>query len=218
MASEDFFMQEQVVQTSQFPIAAEGKKSKPAGGKLLMSFTQGNFPIVALLAAGLLCVYLLSLRGGPTTASAKQQDAEKKVDSALTVLRGLGNSDKTAQKAKTIVEAFYFETRQRQVPITYLATNPFAFKVPAETQALPLNTQDSRSKASEDSSGDKASDAVKQLRLQSVLKGPTESVAMVSNNLLTEGQLINGWTVKKIESNRVILERQNQVHVLEMPR
>jgi len=56
---------------------------------------------------------------------------------------------------------------------------------------------------------------VRKLRLQSVLVG-RQTAAMVSNNLLTTGQTINGWTVSRIEPREVELTWKDQKYVLEL--
>ncbi|HOF19416.1 MAG TPA: hypothetical protein PK082_10945, partial [Phycisphaerae bacterium] len=61
---------------------------------------------------------------------------------------------------------------------------------------------------------EQALDAVRQLTLQSVLVGTHGATAMVSNNLLTEGQTISGWKVEKIRPDEVVLTWKNQKHVL----
>jgi hypothetical protein len=70
-----------------------------------------------------------------------------------------------------------------------------------------------------DLGGPAALAAVKGFKLQSVLMGanPSDNLAMVSNNLLAVGQEIAGWTVRKIEPQRVTLSWRDQEHVLEMP-
>jgi hypothetical protein len=196
------------------PVAVE-----QAGGAL-RAFKQGNMPLVVLFAAGIVCVYLLSLRQGPARASAQQQADEMRVESALVQLRVRADGTKTpAGSAAAMVETFYYETRQRQIPPDQLVGNPFEFKLPRNESPKPVATPPT---GSEEPLGDvtrfgDALAAVKQLRLQSVLSGPYGATAMISNNLLTEGQVICGWTVSKIQPQSVILMWKDQTYELKMP-
>jgi len=49
-----------------------------------------------------------------------------------------------------------------------------------------------------------------------VLSGSSGRFATISNNLLTEGQTISGWTVSKIIPGEVVLTWRDQTHVLKM--
>ena len=203
--------------------------SQPAGPatlsalkvKVISALKQGNLLLVALVLAGLGGVYLLSLRGGPAAASAQQVEDEMKVDAALTGLKYAPAGGLSSQKSQTIVEMFYHEARQKQVPASSLVTNPFVFKIPGQSAATSLSPDsDQPVRVEPDMSGPSALAAVKGLKLQSVLMGSSDRdhLAMVSNNLLAVGQEINGWTVKKIESQRVTLTWRDQQYVLDMPR
>lgn len=189
------------------------------GHRAVMALKQGNLLLVALMLAGLAGVYLLSLRGGPATASAEQVEDEMRVDAALVSLKHMPTGGLGSQKSQTIVEMFHHQARQKQVPAGELVSNPFVYKLPGvEQTSSPEPDQKIRVEA--DLSGPAALAAVKQLKLQSVLMGsrPSENLAMISNNLLAVGQDIGGWTVRKIESNRVSLSWREQEYVLEMPR
>jgi hypothetical protein len=58
--------------------------------------------------------------------------------------------------------------------------------------------------------------AAKTLTLQSVLTGASGATAVISNNLLAEGQTIRGWTISKILSKEVLLTWKEQTFVLKM--
>ena len=177
----------------------------------------GNLLLVGLFAAGIACVYFLSLRGGPTKASAEQVAAESKVDIALQQLdlvAGAGERD----KAQAVVDAFYYEAKQRQIPLADLKRNAFVFEPAGRTGISRANPADPSFKRPDPSAvaQSEALDAVRRLRLQSVMAGPRGATAMVSNNLLAEGQSINGWTVVKIKPTEVVLQWNDQQYVLKM--
>jgi len=203
--------------------SADADQSSPSGPKLTMPklpLSKENALLAGLFVAGMIAVYLLGLRGGPAEASASQRAAERQVDSALQQLdRMLPDAAPGRSKAKQVVDTFYYEARQRQIPIEQLSGNPFVFTLPAP-RAEPLRTTrteatDLRTQPEDDVD---VSQAVKNLRLQSVLMGTHGATAMISNNMLTEGQEIQGWTVKTILPREVILTWKDRQYVLSMPK
>ena len=195
-----------------------------AGANLLArlgAWKQGNVLLAVLFVAGIGCVYLLSLRNGPARASAQQKDEELKVETALTQIRVRSAQPPAGRAANTnvLVDTFYYETRQRQIPAEELPDNPFEFTLPAAKQSLPVSvpSEEGESNAVGAKRLSEALDAVQQLKLQSVLAGTGGATAMISNNLLTEGQSIAGWTITKIEGRQVMLTWGDQTYTLKMP-
>ncbi|MFA6133125.1 MAG: hypothetical protein WC869_03795 [Phycisphaerae bacterium] len=186
----------------------------------LRRLKQGNLLLVLLFGSGLACVYLMSLRNGPATASAQQQDNDAQVTTVLTELKaGAAKRAQPTPKALAVVDTFYYQTRQRQIPPEQLAGNPFEFKQRKSDQPAPVaaaQTENEETAAGELRQSD-ALAAVKQLRLQSVLTGPRGNTAMISNNLLSEGQVIQGWSVAKIMPREVTLTWKDQTFQLKMP-
>ena len=192
----------------------------PAPMRRRLPWGSGNMVLAILFAAGIAMVYTMSLRTGPAPASAAVAKTELTVETTLTQLTGLAASPNgKSQSAKDIVAGFYLEARQRQIPISSLRGNPFVFRRPAPASPQLLTATDSPLAQSDEPSLDTraAMDAIKQLRLQSVLVGAQgRSTALISNNLLSEGQQIAGWTVSSIASKQVVLTWQDQTHVLKM--
>jgi hypothetical protein len=188
-------------------------------GSTLRAFKQGNLPLVVLFAAGLACVYILSLRHGPAKASAQQQADEIRVESALAQLRGLSGESKTKPRtAAALVNTFHYETKQRQIPMDQMKGNPFECKfMRAEPVQLGAAAAESDKSPADTARYEEAMAAVKQLRLQSILVGSQGATAMISGNLLTEGQVIRGWTVSKIQPRSVTLTWKDETYELKMP-
>jgi len=111
------------------------------------------------------------------------------------------------------VDTFYYEASQRQVPIAQLGRNAFVYGParPALPGGGPAGQGDGAAASA-------YMGAVANLQLQSVLSGPHGNKAMISNNVLSEGQAIEGWTVKRIASQEVILAREEVEYVLRMAR
>ncbi|HUU60718.1 MAG TPA: hypothetical protein VMZ50_14450, partial [Phycisphaerae bacterium] len=160
------------------------------------------------------------LRGGPAAASAEQRLADAKVDSALLLYnRSAGGSAGPRSASPSIVDRFYYDAEQRQVPPGDLQANPFLFKAPPKTPASDV-MQEAQSKAPAAAPSGEwkgALSAAQGLKLQSVLSGSHGNVAMISNNLLTEGQTIRGWTVNRIDPKAVTLSWKNRKFILRMP-
>jgi hypothetical protein len=190
----------------------------PVGGKLKLHRAAGtNLALALLFAAAFGGLYLLSVHGGPSAASAAQQQAEMRVDSAIVQLNTM-TSSAVRSRAKDLIASFHYDASQRQVPVGQLNRNPFEFRLGAPSPGP--QTQASSPAAATDSGDARAAAgalrAVGGLRLQSVLTGGAGATAMISSNLLTVGQQIEGWTVERIESRQVVLRWRDQVHVLRM--
>lgn len=201
------------------PEEIEAAPTKPSGASgrrrslPKLSLLNGNLGLLAMFAAGIGAIYLLSLRTGPASASAETKSAELQVDDALT---RLSKGDPNTVKASTVVSTFYLQARQRQIPPEHLMQNPFVFRMPAQAPVMAAKVDKPVVETPPDELV--AMDEVRNLRLQSVMQGASGATAMISNNLLTEGQKIRGWTVKKIESDQVVVTFQEHEHVLKLPR
>jgi len=194
----------------------DGQAIAPATPRRRSSALGGaNLLLAALFAAGIGGVYLLSLRQGPAEASAQERQTEVQVDSALARLSAGSVSQ---AKARTLVDAFYYQASQRQIPVEELWGNPFQYTPPRrpEPTTKPAETKPAHPKPGEKPTGPDPLAEARKLSLQSVLRGKDGSKAMISNNLLGEGQMIRGWTVQTIEPRKVIMAREGKTYILKM--
>ena len=199
-------------------VAAEGKVRPEAAGRKFPAISRGNLMLGGLFLAGIAGVYLLSLRNSPANASAEESTAEAQVDSALSMLSKARPSSPDRQNAPDIVNSFYYAAVQRQIPLDRLKGNPFVFR-PPHGVAPTTKPVEAKSAPVEDEGAKELSEAmvaVRDLRLQSVLIGKSGATAIISNNLLSEGQTIQGWTVSKIQAREVLLMWKDQKFVLKM--
>jgi hypothetical protein len=185
--------------------------------------TRGNLLLGGLFALGILGIWLLHFRTGPAQASAAVLANESRMDTFLQTLNQIRASSKdAASDGAAVVHTFYYESRQRQVPIAQLRANPFCFVLPAPPppQAPALSPQAPASApAGPDDDAAAFTQAMKaagELTLQSVLTGSAGATAMISNNLLTVGQKIAGWTVLDIQPRQVLLEWKGHRQTLTM--
>ena len=185
----------------------------------LQQLRGGNLLIVAIFAASLIGLYIYSLSRGPKKASAQEKLVEALVDSAILTLRALSQKGPRNSSANDVVKTFYYEAEQRQVPHDKLAGNPFVFTPLKPTEPVRLEPVEVEKPKVSDSVQKEVSSAlaeVRKLKLQSVMLGSKSTIAVISNNLLSVGQDINGWTVVSIEPRKVVLTWKDQKHVLEL--
>ena len=188
-----------------------------AGAKL-PALTKSSVMLGIMFIGGVLGVYLIGLRVSPQMVSAEELIADQEVESVLlqyhTSLRSAGNLRK---RETAILDTFYYEAGNRQIPLDALQGNPFVFRASAFMPVAEGNKDNAASTATSSRSLDDMA-VVKQLKLQSVMMSGKQSAVIISNNLLTEGQTIRGWIVLKISPHHVELRRKDKTYILEMPR
>jgi len=190
----------------------------PAAVKGNPFLTRGSLALLGMYAAGFLALYVLGLRSGPKVALGEQNLVYAKVDAALNLMDAQPSAGELTRRtdATAIVKDFYTAAKQRQVDRTRLAGNPFIFrqKKPEKVAIEIVKEVAPKDKAPAELKAAMA--AVKTLRLQSVLVG-RRTAALVSNNLITTGQTVKGWTVLRIGPREVELTWKDQKYVLELP-
>lgn len=206
-------------------LAAQAPSPEPSTHKSVYAthMTRTNIVLVVLFVAGVATVYALSLHKGPAEASAREKLMESTVDSAILRLKqtpapGPGRLP-DAVATRDLLRNFAGQIIRWQVPLSKLPKNPFVFvrPTPAVAQVVEVPPEPARpEKTPEQITYEQAMIRLKQLHLQSVMMGSEAGVAIISNNLLTVGQQIDGFTVKRIDRQAVVLTWQGQEFVLKM--
>jgi len=189
----------------------------PASRRKALPVTKGNLLLAGLFALGLVAVYVLRLQSGPQKASAQMTEAEQKVQVAIDLIKAPKGA--LAADAKGVVDTFYYEATQRQVPVSQLSKNPFVFVRPEPQTPKAVAREQAPDAPREQPAAQEAADALKAaqaMHLQSVLESPRGAAAMIDNNVLTEGQMIQGWKIVKIGSSQVVLQWREETFVLKM--
>ena len=184
----------------------DATRGLPAGKKHMLV-------IGAMVVATIVCVFALS-RGaqGPGAADAKQALIEQQVETAVKALGTVGKEDGTpAVRGADVAKSFYYQAAERQVPIASLKSNPFIYTSPVAKPVSPTQAATKPEPVAEVEPS-----PAQKLTLQSVLVGSQAPAAMISNNLLTRGQQIYGWTLVEINTRSVVLERKGTTYVLTM--
>lgn len=198
------------------PISSGRSRPSPS---LKLSVSPMSLVLAGLFASGILGLYLLSLKSGPQTASAEEQTIEAKVDAALQQMDAM-LIDLEQDETAAVVDTFYYEASQRQVPLDQLPGNPFIYVTPnvrGDKTSREAGTNEVSSKMEIRQELSDALANARMLSLQSVLSSSHGATAIISNNLLTKGQVIQGWTVSRIEPKQVVLTWKDQKYILEMP-
>jgi hypothetical protein len=197
--------------------AAKGGSNSPYRRQML----RGNVLLVALFVAGAGLVYGLSLRKGPAQASAAEQTTEAQVDSVIGRLtQAPASGDGTGSPTQRLLKGFYDRVTDRQVPLDKLHKNPFVLDRQApDPVAATVAIVNPAAPAPEPGKGsrEQAMAALANLHLQSVMTGRSGQLALISNNLLGVGQKIEGFTVKSIDPQSVILVWEDREFELRMP-
>ncbi len=200
------------------PTTPSGPGKRPAahkGPKLPISTV--NFLMIGLYGTGILGVYLLSLRTGPEEASAEEQATTAKVEVLLNMDRD-ANAQPKLDETASVVDTFYYEAEQRQIPLRLLVGNPFLYVPPGIGDPNEEDPNVSVRRTDKEKERERMMEVARSLQLQSVLSKGERAMAIISGNLVAEGQSINGWTVKSIQSKEVFLEWKDEKFVLKMPR
>lgn len=186
--------------------------------------TRANIVLAVLFVGGAATVYALSLRKGPAEASAEQKLIESSVDSAILRLKyapARGSNALNARNvARDLLSSFSDRIVKSQVPLDKLDKNPFKFAPLARRASPPITEPQPQpkqpAKTPEQITYEQAMERLSRLRLQSVMMDSSGSAAIISNNLLTVGQQMEGFTVKRIGPKSVVLTWGGQEFVLKM--
>lgn len=204
------------------PLTEGADRPRPPASRYRIEMRRANIVLAAMLVLAGGAVYALAVRHGPSPASAGQQTVETQVDMAILRLNEtpVAGVPQAGRISRELLQNFYKEISNRQVPLKDLKKNPFVFVpvVPPPT-LLTAVKQEAASPPSETPRKDSREEmmqALKKLHLQSVMMGRGGGTAIISNNLLTVGQSIDGFTVKSIAPNAVVLTWDGEEFELKM--
>ncbi len=200
---------------------SNGAAAAPKVKKRKRQLPPATFLLAGLFGAGIVFLYLLSLNVGPKIASEEEKTVEAKVDAALLQLGAASSQQGQDSETAALINTFYYEAKQRQIPLEQLASNPFIYQPPGlhlEGKTLVDPTQANTTTSNQKIRKEEMLQAARSLKLQSVLMSEKSPKALISNNLVTEGQTINGWMVKSIDTRQVELIWKDETYVVTMPR
>lgn len=189
--------------------------------KGLSPILRDNILLLLLFVGGVGGVFVLSLHKYPPLVNQDQKKVEAQVDAAILRLNAADPSVMAGQRSQKLLEEFYKQSNATQIPLADLKKNPYIF-APARPAGLVTaaggdKPADDPAQKAREQSLEKANEAFRQMRLQSVMMGRGEATAIISNNLLTVGQPFQGFTVKSITARSVVLTWHEREFVLSMP-
>jgi hypothetical protein len=179
--------------------------------------SRNNLVLAGLFLGGIVVIAVLHLKAGPRSAVAASTANDTQMDTLLATLTQVKNDCRSATSS-SVIHQFYFEAKQRQVPPDQLASNPFRMILP-QAPPPPAELQGPPKVAAPDPEVlalAEALDNIRDLTLQSVLTGSAGATAIVSNEVLTVGQNVRGWTVVEIAPRQVVLQWKSHRHIMTM--
>jgi hypothetical protein len=194
-------------------LAAPAAMSRKKPGVL----SRNNLVLAGLFLGGIAVIAVLHFKAGPQTAAAASTANDTQMDTLLASLTQVKNDCRSAASS-SVIHQFYFEAKQRQVPPEQLTGNPFRMVLPQAPPA-PAELQGPPQAAAPDPEVlalAEALDNIRDLTLQSVLTGSSGATAIVSNEVLTVGQNVRGWTVVEIAPKQVVLQWKSHRHIMTM--
>lgn len=175
-----------------------------------------------MFLGGLTWVFFASRQFTPVTLSEEEQRNQAIIEAGLKDMMKVTTGKETSRrKMRRMIRSIYFEAKNRQIPIDELKRNPFVFEAaqaqapkpePVQPRPAPRPREPEPVKSPEPAA---QAPPLEGIRLQSVLLGNPAS-AMISGNMVNEGQTLRGWKVEKILRDRVILRWNDQQYILRM--
>jgi hypothetical protein len=187
----------------------EGEK-KPTSQSTLLLF--------GLILVGAGVVYFMYLRGGPDAATAAANAEAEQAKQTISQFLDGGEKNMIAMQqmlkdTEKVVGQFRQYPSMKQVPLESLQNNPFQFKAPKETDPNAAAVA-ARKKQEEERKA--ILKKVEELSLQTVIASGTRKACMINGTLFQEGQVVEGFTIDKIEAGGVIVKNGAYRFVLKM--
>lgn len=191
---------------SRNPQAAEG----PGAQEYLtvaanrQSLRRSTILVAILVAIGLVCLLFMIRKSQPQAASAKQSGGdEKKIEAAISRLTGVRSE--MVDRMDEIVKKFYEFSDVFQVKVSELAKNPF--QVEGGVKAVPgvaAVPEDPQAQA-EQVRREKMQQQAATLRLLSIMRSDIGHSCMINDEILRQGDIIEGFVISQIGNNFVEL-------------
>ena len=165
--------------------------------------------LMFVLALG--AMYLLGMNTSLAEASPEQQATDQKIELALAKMNSTADALKANAKEKKLInDTLNYRVTDRHIPQKLLSGNPFIYKL---DWASP-RAESGNGSSGQDDSNSYANAAVGRMVIQSILAGDAGGIAVINERVVHVGDQINGWTIKAINGESVILKFKNQTRTL----
>ncbi|MGE5296414.1 MAG: hypothetical protein ACM3VT_16465 [Solirubrobacterales bacterium] len=166
---------------------------------------RSTITVAILVAIGLVCLLFMIRKSQPQAAAAKQAaNDETKIEAAISRITGVRSE--MADRMDAIVKKFYEFSDVFQVKVNELAKNPF------EVEGGVLKGLKGQAVVSEDPQvqaelirRQKMQEKAGTLKLLSIMRSDAGNSCMINDQILQQGQTVEGFTVAQIGSNSVEL-------------
>jgi hypothetical protein len=161
--------------------------------------------VAILVAIGLVCLMFMIRKSQPQAASGKQSTSdETKIEAAISRLTGV-RSEMT-DHMDAIIKKFYEFSDVFQVKVGELAKNPFEVEgfMTKGLKDTAIISDDPQVKA-EAIRRQKMQEQARTLRLLSIMRSDNGHSCMINDQILRQGEAVEGFTVNQIGNNFVEL-------------
>lgn len=158
--------------------------------------------VAVLVAVGLVCLLVMIRHSQPQAASATPTGDQTKIEAAIDRLTGV-RSEMTARTSE-IVNKFYEFSDVVQVRVNELVKNPFEVEGFAKDLKTAGPLDDPRAEA-ELFRRQRLEQQAKTLKLLSIMRSDRGDCCMINDQILRQGDVLEGFKIARIGSNSVDL-------------
>lgn len=168
---------------------------------------QSTITLAILFTVGALCLWFMIKKVAPESADAAVSPEETQIELAIAELTGIQSEQ---SKMGDIVDRFYTFSEVDQINVSELKKNPFSHEIDIANfeESMDLN----RGVIAREEVNRKS----KSLQLWSIMASDQEGCCMINDKILYIGNVINGFTVTKIDPRYVVLESEGIPVTLKM--
>lgn len=181
------------------------------------SIKQGTIVLAAVFAAGLLSVFVMVKKSGPSAATAQAVTEDAQIEAAIAKLTGV--KSQFLDRMDEIAKKFYELSNVRQVQVYELKKNPFMheqyFGPLGEEADIEGDGLDLLNKTAVLQS--KLSRKLEKMQLLSIIETSTGRCCMIDDSVVYEGDIVNGFSVGAINQDCVELHCEGMKFVLCIP-
>jgi len=167
------------------------------------SLRRSTMLVVALVGIGLVSLLLMIRRSQPQAAAATESAGDQRIESAITRLTGVRSE--MAGRMDEIVKKFYEFSDVVQVKVGELVKNPFTVEGFAKDLQTGVVLEDPAAQA-ELLRRQRIEQQAKTLKLLSIMCSAEQGTCcMINDQILRQGDVIEGFTIVEIAGNSVTL-------------
>jgi len=168
------------------------------------SLRRSTILVAILVALGLVCLLFMIRKSQPQAASAKHSgNDETKIEAAISRLTGVRSE--MADRMDEIVKKFYEFSDVVQVKVSELVKNPFLVEGLAKGGPSEAPAGADPQAQAEQARREKMRQQAATLRLLSIMQSDLGHSCMINDEILRQGDIIEGFTVTQIGNSFVVL-------------